>query len=379
MSTQKRNGDRPPPEEQLGEEAADWLLHMESDEVHPGDGYTDTVSRDAAFREWCSRSPRHLQMFLETCEADYQTRKLDPQRRLNIQVILENRTADVIALPRSGKSSQTTEPISHRFRAHWLRNAWAAAAAVVAVAIGVLIPVLRAPSQELTTALGEQRTAKLSDGSMVYMNTDTRIAVDYSGSQRNIRLLKGEALFVVEHDPQRPFIVSAQNARVRAVGTQFNVRDRADSVDVAVVEGVVQVTASDTIADSGTGSHLAPPPLPMHAAPAITRVSAGEIARVTTGRVIASHVAAVTDAISWRDRRLIFHNATLGEVASELNRYNRTQIKVDLAVADKPMFKTAVFDADRPQALILYASREDSLSVEPDGDDWVIRARGSPQ
>jgi len=79
--------------------------------------------------------------------------------------------------------------------------------------------------------------------------------------------------------------------------------------------------------------------------------------------------------VSWRQRRLVFKNATLGEVASEFNRYNRVQIKVEGNVANTPMFKAAVFDADRPQALILYASNDESLSVEADGENWVIRGR----
>jgi transposase len=55
-------------------------------------------------------------------------------------------------------------------------------------------------------------------------------------------LLRGEALFVVEHNPGRPFIVSANRTKIRAVGTQFNVRRRLDDTDVTVLEGVVQVT-----------------------------------------------------------------------------------------------------------------------------------------
>lgn len=36
---------------------------------------------------------------------------------------------------------------------------------------------------------------------------------------------------------------------------------------------------------------------------------------------------------------------------------------------------TGIFDADRPNALIMYAMKDEALVVEPDGADWVIRAR----
>src|SRR6185437_13890973 len=109
--------------------------------------------------------------------------------------------------------------------------------------------------------------------------------VTYTQAERDIRLVRGEALFIVEHDPKRPFMVTAENARVRAVGTQFNVRDRTSSVDVSVVEGVVQVTAShqDRRASEGTGNIVPSPAGPPEVATTPTRVSAGEVAHITSG------------------------------------------------------------------------------------------------
>jgi len=258
-----------------------------------------------------------------------------------------------------------------------VRKAWAPAAAAALVAMGLLLPTLRSGSREFVTAIGEQQTAQLEDGSIVYINTDTQIEVNYTKAERDIRLVRGEALFIVEHDPKRPFIVSAEHARVRAVGTQFNVRDRTSSVDVSVIEGVVQVTASPKDRRSSEGMvNIVPSPAgPPEVATTPRRVSAGEVAHITSGRVVAAASSAVADTLSWRQRRLVFKDATLGEVAAEFNRYNRIQIKVDGAAANAPLFKAAVFDADRPQALILYALRDQALCVEAHGENWVIRAR----
>src|SRR6185437_13582651 len=143
--------------------------------------------------------------------------------------------------------------------------------------------------------------------------------VTYTKAERDIRLVRGEALFIVEHDPKRPFIVTAENARVRAVGTQFNVRDRKSSVDVSVIEGVVQVTASnkDTRSSEGTATIVPSPAGHPDVARTPTRVSAGEVAHITSDRVVAAASSAVGDTVSWRQRRLVFKNATLGEVATE--------------------------------------------------------------
>src|SRR6185312_3423130 len=311
--------------------------------------------------------PEHLRAFLDICEVDYLTLKLDAQHRDAFDAMLATRKADVIPL----YVPQLTGP---RRKA---RSAWMAAAAAALVAVALLVPALRSDSRKFATGVGEQRTAKLDDGSIVYLNTDSQIEVNYTKDERDIRLIKGEALFVVEHDQKRPFIVTAENARVRAVGTQFNVRDRTSSVDVSVVEGVVQVTTSDTDANpAGDGvSAIQSPVWKREAAATPTRVSAGEVAHITSGRVVAAVSPAVADTVSWRQRRLVFKNATLGEVATEFNRYNRVQIRVEGDVGQMPMFKAAVFDADRPQALILYASKDEALSVEADGENWVIRGR----
>jgi len=366
MSPQHPYNGLVPAQSQLSEEAAEWFLCMLSPEADADDRYGNTVARNAAFREWYSRSPEHLRAFLDMCEVDHLLLKIDAEHHAEIDAIVAARKADVIPLYISRLARRRGK----------MRKAWIATAAASLVAVGLLAPTLHLDSHDFATGVGEQRTAKLDDGSIVYLNTNSQIEVHYTKGERDIRLLKGEALFVVEHDPTRPFIVTAENARVRAVGTQFNVRDRTSSVDVSVVEGVVQVTTSDAeAAAAGNGATSAPPAGKSNVAATPTRVSAGEVAHITSGHVVAAANPAVADTVSWRQRRLVFKNATLGEVATEFNRYNRIQIKVEGNVAQTPMFKAAVFDADRPQALILYASKDEALSVEADGENWVIRAR----
>ena len=85
------------------------------------------------------------------------------------------------------------------------------------------------------------------------------------------------ALFVVEHDTARPFIVSAGTAKIRAVGTQFNVYRRSTGTDVAVVEGVVQVTADGTSPAGVAG----PAPPPAVSLPEFNRLQTPKPARST--------------------------------------------------------------------------------------------------
>ena len=69
------------------------------------------------------------------------------------------------------------------------------------------------------TASTNDEVRTLADGSVVELNKGAEIAVDFSGAERHIRLLRGEAHFTVEPDPSRPFVVSVAGRfpdRVRA-------------------------------------------------------------------------------------------------------------------------------------------------------------------
>ncbi len=93
------------------------------------------------------------------------------------------------------------------------------------------------------TSLGEQRFFKLDDGSVLYLNTQSRVEVRYSRAARVVRLIEGEAMFTVEHDAARPFRVMAGPTVIQAVGTRFNVYRTRLSTTVSVVEGVVKIAA----------------------------------------------------------------------------------------------------------------------------------------
>jgi transmembrane sensor len=198
------------------------------------------------------------------------------------------------------------------------------------------------------------------------------VDVEYTVSARNLRLVRGEALFAVEKDQNRPFIVQSDDVGIRAAGTQFNVRQRGQATDISVIKGGVQITPAKKPSVVGNAS------LNDANAVADSSVGKGEEVRVSGGRIIRLPHRDIDDSISWRERKLTFWNAPLSEVAEEFNRYNHHQIKVE-GDAARQVQMSGKFDADQPQDLILYLNRvvndDTPLSVLPRGDDWVIRAR----
>lgn len=109
----------------------------------------------------------------------------------------------------------------------------------------------------------EPWTRRLPDGSMVRLNANTKVEISFTPEYRRVNLLQGEAHFSVAKAPERPFRVYADDVRVQAVGTAFNVRLSDDEVDVLVTEGTVEVAPglSDATEDAASWSTGDPPNL----------------------------------------------------------------------------------------------------------------------
>src|SRR5207244_2744250 len=81
----------------------------------------------------------------------------------------------------------------------------------------------------------------LSDGSVVELNARAEIESNFTDSQRNVRLVRGEALFSVAKDHSRPFVVQVGPITVKAVGTAFNIRHSPKQIEILVTEGRIAI------------------------------------------------------------------------------------------------------------------------------------------
>jgi len=180
------------------------------------------------------------------------------------------------------------------------------AAACVVAAIGAAA-VLRLPTY--STRIGETFSATLEDGSRIQLNTDSAVRVRYSAGQRRIELLRGQAMFQVAHNAQRPFIVASGDAEVRALGTRFDVRRLGQTMRVVLAQGSVEVTdksVRETPWRLTAGQALALGP----------KVKVAPIAQSVD----------VPSATSWTTGSVTFEGVALSEAVAELNRYRRDKI-----------------------------------------------------
>lgn len=335
---------------ELEEQALEWLLQLESD---------DGSECRQRFLAWCEQSPAHVQAFLEVTALDRQLERIDAEGKVDLEALIRecrgDRPENVVAFGAATAGSSPT-PSARRRRVGGRVWALAAALAIAVVAAGVW-RVAVAPAPSYVTQVGEQRSIKLSDGSVIYLNTDSRIAERYSEGYRDVDLLQGEAFFVVAPETDRPFRVRTGDATVQAVGTQFNVYRKAGAVTVSVLQGKVRVeTDANRVA-----------------------LGAGEAAEVAPGSIIKESRPEVMRATAWRQRQLDFRQTPLAEVAEQFNRYNLTQLVIeDADVAARKM--NGVFDADAPEQLIRFLEQDASLQVVHEGRVVRVGSRtGGPQ
>lgn len=190
-----------------------------------------------------------------------------------------------------------------------IRFAFAGALAAVVLLAFVWADPLLWLKADYRSGTGEVRNVTLPDGTLAVLNTRSALKLEYTGRERRVALLRGEAWFKVHHDSAHPFIVRVQGGEVRAVGTAFDVRPEAeDRVTVVVTEGTVAVS-------NGTAPSL--------------RATAGE--QATFDRISPPALAPRVDdeaALSWRDHRLVVRDRPLKEAVAELGRYRAGAILV---------------------------------------------------
>jgi transmembrane sensor len=202
---------------------------------------------------------------------------------------------------------------------------WLAAAAVVCMAVAAAW-LVRQPTI-VTTALAEQRTVVLGDGSRIEMNGATQVALAASNPQRDVTLTSGEAYFEVTRNAAQPFTVTTPHGRVTVLGTTFNVRIDATATLVSVMSGRVQV------ATTAAGTELL----------------AGQAARAA-GTVVRIDPA-VAMIGTWRGGRLVYRDVTLAAMITDLNRYVPVRMALAPGSSGTQRISASLLLADQPAML----------------------------
>lgn len=324
--------------------AAEWHALHRLGELSP--------AQQARFMAWLLGSPEHLREYLSVgrlaAELGAALRDL-PLELPEYGLATPPRTDNVVALPlRHAAPRARARPAPRR----WLPRLASAAMVVLALATGVTLAWPR--SAHYATPHGTPRTFTLADGSVVHLNAESALAVRFSLVSRRVELERGQASFVVAGE-RRPFSVHAAGLLVRDIGTTFDVSLLREQARIGVVEGRVQISA-----DGDSGRLLAD-------------LGAGQGARIDYHdhqvRVANEDTEAIT---GWWERRIVFRDEPLREVADQFNRLNAVRIRADDAAgALRLTGNLAAHDVDSLRAFL---QQQPGLQTTLDSDGIRVTA-----
>lgn len=290
---------------QVLSDATKWLVEMKTSE--------DAEARRDEFDAWLAQASTHRKAY---DRVEKQWRGLD---RLAVWLRPEKYTSCDTLIAEVRKVSQRMQ----RERADRGRPrrvaAGVAVSSVIAVAVTLFL-VLRL-GIPLPLSWTHYHSADrpvptvLEDGSLLYLNANSDLRVRFTRSRREVELGRGDAVFRVRHNSERPFEVAVDGTVVRAIGTEFWVKRGANGeVDAAVKEGRVEIR----------------PPGVSCREPQKCDLEAGQTANVRANKVHVekSSVAEITRTLSWA-KTLLYLDGTLAQAVAEFNQHNRRQLVIE--------------------------------------------------
>lgn len=267
-----------------------------------------------------------------------------------------SRLASKIGLPENPVSTPKTAS-GRRYSSAMSRRAWGWAGVAAAAGFAVLISYrlfLKPSWQTYETRLAEKREVILPDQSMVRLNADSQIRLSY-GLNDSVRIvfLTGQAFFDVVTE-SRPFVVQTNNARIRVLGTSFDIWAREGRTQVVVKEG--QVAFSSLVGDSLNTVLL----------------KAGEKSSAMEGESPVSPESVDPEfLLGWLNNRFVFHKTPLREVIAEMER--RYDVTIELASAHLgSLSMSGAFEEQSIDSTLASFCLTLNLTYQYDGTSYLI-------
>jgi transmembrane sensor len=218
-------------------------------------------------------------------------------------------------------------------------------------------------------ALIEQR--ELPDGSVVELNRGAAVTELFTAGERRVRLNRGEAHFKVAKDSLRPFVVEARGVAVHAVGTAFNVRIDAASIEVLVTEGKVNV-ASNPELPRATAATATPPAIPINTLVATgQRIVVSLAATTPVPDVNTLSPAQIGARLAWQPQMLDFTDAPLKKILADFNHRNPVRLTLgEPSLADLRLSGT--FRSDNVEGFVGLMVSDFGMRIEWRGGTEII-------
>jgi transmembrane sensor len=315
----------------LSKTAAKWFLRMQETTA-------DSTER-SQFEAWLMQSPQHQQEYATISDAWHGIDSLDELAKL-------------------AEAKQSNHQMTQQKRSKTIKNIMGAMSACFIVGFVGLVghqqyqlwqasPTLQLASQ---SKIAQIVTQTLDDGSQITLNASSQIQVTYYRNQRHIDLIKGEAIFNVEKDPNRPFIVETNTAKITVLGTRFAVNKLSNIVRVSVDHGRVQVESK------GKQSKLI--------------IQNGQVAEIPNGQAVQPIDAQAADYFKFTTGTVVFNQAPMAEIAEVLSRYRQKNV---ITQGHSPDKISAVFNVKDTETFINTLPKIANVSLANTAQNTIIK------
>lgn len=283
---------------QIENEALDWLILLDGD--HP-----PTDSEIKELKQWLSTSAEHRKALRDL------TQFWSDQSLTELYVQVDSK-----------------EPVAQK-----TKNTWSFSP--VLVACFMLVAFISwfnlnsglGEKAQYFTSVGEQKEILLSDGSIIHLDTNSQIKVDFSDEIRALYLKQGQVFFNVAKDKQRPFRVFVDEGRVEAIGTAFNIALEESGMNLLVTEGVVAVAKSKqdstdeyvTLGAINAGNQFQLP----------KKASLDSLTTNFNQKIVSLSKSELENGAAWLKGALVFNNEALIEVVKKINKYSNKPIVIN--------------------------------------------------
>ncbi|TQM17897.1 FecR family protein [Pseudoxanthomonas sp. 3HH-4] len=332
----------PPGASAATRDAAHWHVMQREGALSPDD--------QQRFMAWLVASPVHLREYLAIARVAAEIG--DAVRGLPADSALPDERDNVVPLP-----LRPARPLVARTPPRRLPRI--ATAAALLLGIGIAVHVALPSTRHYVAGQGAPRVVTLEDGTVMHLNAESDVTVTVGLLRRRIELARGQASFVVAAD-RRPFTVRTVGLEVRDIGTTFDVSLQRDQARFGVAEGRIHV-----VDRAGKGRLLAD-------------LAAGQSARVAYAdhhvSVVQEDVAAMT---AWWQRRVVFRDEPLRDIADRFNRMNTVRLHVDDSEAGA-LRLTGNLRADDLASLRAFLDEQPTLAVSADAREIRVRSRRAP-
>jgi len=187
----------------------------------------------------------------------------------------------------------------------------------------------------LVVPRGGQHQVKFADGSIAYLNADTKLRIpeNFQGSDRTVELISGEADFHVVHNAKMPFMVKVNGQITKDIGTEFNINAYADEpvIKTTLLEGSVKVSKNNQSI--------------------ILRPGQQAVVRASLNNIKVNNVD-TDEAFAWKNGKFLFSGTPLGNIMRQLSRwYDVDVVYQDEAIKQKQFFAISTRFANASQVL----------------------------